>query len=99
MVGRVLYDGENPPYWKAVGLTFLASSGGGILATARAGDEFRVGEAIGFPLVFGAGATYLTFRYLSPQSDKSTSALWQYTPQISVLPVARGGSVMLNWSF
>ena len=99
LVGRVLYDGENPPYWKAVGLTFLASSGGGLFATSRAQDEFRVGEAIGFPLVFGAVATYLTYRNAARRTDKTSSALWQLAPQVSVSPVAHGGSIRLNWSF
>ena len=54
---------------------------------------------IGYPLLFGAAATYLSYRNAPRQTDKSLSTLWQYVPQISVSLIARGGSLRLNWSF
>ena len=104
LIGLVKDDRENSPYWKAVGYTFIASSAGVLLNFAivdetSQGDVLVLAELIGIPLVFGAVATYRTYSYASRLSDKSSSTLWQYAPQVSVLPVARGGSVMLNWSF
>jgi len=104
LTGLAFYGGENPPYWEAVGYTFLASTAGAGIAylgyddiSAFPGDpEVYI---IVLPLLFGAVATYLTYHNAPRQTDKSTRALWQYAPQVSVSPVTRGGSIRLNWSF
>ena len=100
-------DGEDRPYWEAVVFTAVASSVG--LALARSDFNNKYGDSysgmipykkfILYSTAFGAVATSLTYIFFPRRTEKSTSALWQYTPQVSVLPVARGGSVMLNWSF
>ena len=61
-------------------------------------DE-NIGGFVGFPLLFGAAATQLSYSLLPRGTDKTSSSLWQYAPQVSVLPVARGGSIRLNWFF
>ena len=100
LVGRANFDGENPPYWRAAGYTLVASSVGVWIAFKRydSRDE-NSREFVGFPLLFGAVATYLTYRYAPRGTDKTSSLLWQYAPKVSVSPVARGGSIRLNWSF
>jgi len=61
------------------------------------GDDFS--EFIVYPLLGGAVATVLAHILLTRPTDKTSSALWHYVPQVSVLPLAHGGSIRLNWSF
>ena len=103
-MGSLIDNEENSPYWKAVGFTFISSSAGVGFAYLlkdnsldRAGDPHA--ETFVYPLLFGAAATYLTYRNAPRRTNETSSALWQYTPQVSVLPDARGGSIRLNWSF
>ena len=100
LVGLLIDDGENPPYLRAVAYTLAASSVGVLIAFKRYDSRYEnTREFAGLPLLFGAVATFLTYRNAPRQTDKSLSTLWQYAPQVSVSPVARGGSIRLNWSF
>ena len=102
LIGRARYEGKNPPYWKAVGFTFLASTTGMGMVWWNADNGGEIGPHhydILYPALFGAVATYFTYRLSSPKTDNTTSALWQYAPQVSVSPFARGGSITLNWFF
>ena len=102
LIGRAAYDGENPPYWKAVGFTFLASTTGMGVVWWSADAGGGIGPHhydILYPAVFGAVATFLTYSLSSSETNQASSVLLQYAPQVSVSPVARGGSVRLNWSF
>ena len=92
------YGVENLPYWKAVGFTAVASAAGLGLGYLRSDEIFR-DEIFFYFTVPGAVATYLTFRYAPRPSEITSNSLWQYAPQVSVSPVARGGSIRLNWSF
>ena len=101
LVGLAMDNRENPPYWRAVGLTAAASSLGALLAFSTLEDsdcDVEFGYT-GYPVVFGTVSTYLTYRYASRRTEKSSNALWQYAPQVSVSPIARGGSLRFNWNF
>jgi len=104
LIGLAIDNGENPPYWRAVGYTFLASSAGvglaaGLYDDSNSSAEGNLTKFVGIPFVFGAVATLLTYTNAPRGTDKTSSALWQYAPQVSVSPFARGGSIGLNWSF
>ena len=104
LMGLAIDGRENRPYfWRVVGYTALASSVGAGLAYSRYGKddddyyyEEPVDEFITFPLMFGAVGTVLTHILLSRRTDKTSSALLQFAPQVSVSPVGRGGSIRLN---
>jgi len=106
-IGRAFSDRENPPFNISARFTFLASSAGVLIADQLYfGDGSSVEdfgeilvEFIVMPIVFGTVATYLTYRFTSRQTDKTSNALLQYVPQVSVSSLARGGSVRLDWSF
>jgi len=104
LVGLAFDDREHSPYWRAVGFTFVASESVVLIAAFSMDERGNSGteiltNVIVLPAVFGAVATFLSYKYLPRQTDKSTSALWHYAPQVSVSPVGRGGSIRLNWTF
>ena len=97
-------DREHSPYWRAVGITFLASESVvliGAVSLDERGNSLTelVTKFIVLPVVSGMVATFLSYKYLPRRSAKSSTVLWKYAPQVSVSPVARGGSIRLNWSF
>ena len=100
LAGLGLVESENPPYWGAVGYTFVALSVGvWIFFKQYDSRDENIREFVEFPLLFGAVATALSYSFLLRRTDKTLSSLWQYAPQISVSPVVRGGSIWLKWSF
>ena len=104
LIGLAIDSRENRPYyWRVVGFTALGSSAGAGIAylsydNSKTEDE-NIGDLIVTPLLFGAVATTLTHILLPRRSEKTSNVLWQPIPEISFLPVVRGGSIKLNWSF
>ena len=103
LVGFAIDSREDRPYyWRVVGSSAFASIAGVGIVYARYDEDDHdddVREFIRYPLLFSAVTTVLTHILLTRPTDKTSSASWQYAPQVSVLPVARGGSLRLNWSF
>ncbi len=97
LVGLALDGREHSPYWRTVGITFLASEAV-LLIGVNTLEDFTTRTAI-FPVLTGLLATTLSYKYLPRRTAKSSTALWQYVPQVSVSPLDRGGSIKLNWSF
>ena len=92
---------DRPYYWRVAGYSAFASTAGVGITFARYDEdvyEDDFSEFIRYPLLFGAIATVLAHILLIRSTDKTSSALWQYAPQVSVSPLVRVGSLRLNWS-
>ncbi len=100
LIGRALYSGENPPYWKAVGFTAVASAAGVGLAILRFDKtESPVAEMIGFTVALGSVATFLVYRFWPRSNDTASKAFNQHVPHIAFVTTNSNASIGLSWRF
>ena len=100
LIGRAIDKRENPPFWPAVGLTFLTSSAGAFIAYARYDDSSAaLVEAVALPVLFGSATTVLVYILWPRSNDSASTEFNQTVPQIAVVPTKDGGFIGFSWQF
>ena len=95
-------DGEDSPYWTAVGFTLVASSAGAWIAFQRydeVSSSRAIVESIAFPVVLGSVATVLVYTLWPRSNDTASKEFNQNVPQIAFTPTKDGGFIGFSWQF